>query len=921
MDGDGDLDLLIGDRYGKVTHYKNTGSKTAPQWTLVGPLQDAGGKEINGGLYAAPTFADVNGDGLSDLLIGDYYGKVTHYENTGSAIVPQWTSKGFLKDGAGTDIDIGSSSVPSLADIDHDGDLDLFLGYLDGLVTFYRNTGTKAAPMWTQVGPLTDKDGKTIDVGHYSTPAFADLDGDGDVDLFTGEFYGKITFYENVGQAASPSWKFISTKYDYLGVDSRSAPAPGDLDGDGDVDLLIGDSTGKLFLFTNGGAAAQPRWVPSGSLVDAAATTIKASPCCSVPVLADLDGDGDLDLLIGQSGGNIVHYRNDGDATAAQWVLVGDVSDAANKTINVGSYSAPAVADIDDDGDLDLFVGEVNGQVFHYRNDGNAAQPSWTYLGALKDSGGKTIDVGSFSRPALADVDRDGTLDLLIGDYNGKISPYANIGSPAAAVFTLTSSDYRGIKVSQYASPALFDVGNDGDADLFVGETYGSLHYYPTLGCTQHQYTSTGTYPATFRVTDNSGLKATAKVSVRVFAAGAPSVNASAAPASGTVPLTVTLNGKVTDANGSIVKYEWDFNGDGTYDWSSSSSAATTHTYDRVGSFKATLRVTDSEGKKATAAVTVTANLGVATRRTGLLNTSSGGQADICETLSDNATVTLRVVDGNGQPVKTIVSNAARVRSTEYCDAWNGTDDLGKPVGDGTYYFLIDYTIGGKTFTHDPRSVDGYRETIPTRSWTPTFNPYREKFVDVTYSLPKPAEVSLYFWTRDYSRSDTIAPVRTLLSRQPQGEGPHTVTWDGVDDRGVVVKAADYPVTLLAYELPDSAIVVTGGRPEVSAVAAEPNFFSTGYNPYGAQATGQTTVSFVLSRAADVEVRVVDSGGAVVKSMVKTKLPAGANAVVWNGQDQSGNPVPPGSYSIGLTALDSAGHRSLRHHAVVAVCD
>src|SRR5262249_25019300 len=123
-----------------------------------------------------------------------------------------------------------------------------------------------------------------------------------------------------------------------------------------------------------------------------------------------------------------------------------------------------------------------------------------------------------------------------------------------------------------------------------------------TTGNTTFVYTAAGTYNAVFRVTDAAGLTATAAATataVRVGSAGSPTapITQPATPQTGTAPFTVSFNGTGTDPNGSMVKYEWDFNGDGIYDFTSPSSAATSFTYLSPGTFTAVLRVTDNDGK------------------------------------------------------------------------------------------------------------------------------------------------------------------------------------------------------------------------------------------------------------------------------------------------------------------------------------
>ena len=272
--------------------------------------------------------------------------------------------------------------------------------------------GTVSAegPIWTR-NPNWDM----ADIGaNGSAPAFVDIDADGDYDLFIGEQYGVSYAFENKGSASSPNWT-AKPSWDLPDVGMGSRPAFADLDNDGDYDVLIGQGPeGDTYAYENDGSATSPNWTRKSSWDPPTLEWMGAKPS-----LADLDNDGDYDLLLYQAYiGDPFTYENDGSASSPNWTRKSSWDPPF-----VGQGATPDFADLDADGDYDLLVGKKDdGTTYAYENTGSASSPSWT----RKSSWDPPNVAELAAKPALADLDNDGDYDLLIGTMEGVTLGFEN---------------------------------------------------------------------------------------------------------------------------------------------------------------------------------------------------------------------------------------------------------------------------------------------------------------------------------------------------------------------------------------------------------------------------------------------------------------------------------------------------------------
>jgi len=396
MDNDGDLDMVIGlSESGNVHYYQNYG--TADASIFIAGTQETW---FDVGLYAYPWFSDLDADGDTDLLVGrDGYG-FYYYQNVGTPSAWTWIQASSQFSGLG-----GSTywNSPCLVDLTGDGKQDLVHGTASGPLKYYRNTGSLTSASWSEVTSLF---GGVIDVGGASNPVFIDFDDDGDLDMLSGSQSGDIKYYENTGNASGPAWSPNHGSFSSIDHSIYSAVAAGDLDADGEYDLVVGDLSGNLYYHRNTGT--------SFVLESSEFAGINVGGWSS-PRLYDIDGDGDLDLCVGREDGQISYYENTGTILDAVWT--------ENSTffsgLDVGSNAVLTLGDINLDGNLDMLVGKVFRAVkyFSYENG------SWVeYADSLSG-----FTFGQNAAPALADLNGDGDLDLSVGNYEGTFSYYENL--------------------------------------------------------------------------------------------------------------------------------------------------------------------------------------------------------------------------------------------------------------------------------------------------------------------------------------------------------------------------------------------------------------------------------------------------------------------------------------------------------------
>ena len=260
LDNDGDQDLIAGSYKGTFTYFENTDPKSPSGFTertgTTNPFL-----HIDLGDFSAPSFADLDNDGDLDMVAGrqstnsDQTNTLVYFENTGSATAPIFTERTGAQDPLHglTSLYAPDQPTPTLVDLDNDGDYDLVFGQVSGTFGYFENTGSATAPVFTaRKGGENPLDG--IDVGYYSAPVFVDIDNDGQMELVAGGYDGELHYYDNVGTQANPAFSKRPSKHDpFEGIKTSgyATPAVADLDGDGDLDFLIGKAEGEFVYVEN----------------------------------------------------------------------------------------------------------------------------------------------------------------------------------------------------------------------------------------------------------------------------------------------------------------------------------------------------------------------------------------------------------------------------------------------------------------------------------------------------------------------------------------------------------------------------------------------------------------------------------------------------------------------------------------------
>ena len=379
INADGVRELFLSDvSFDNVALVGNSGTTTAAWARAEETFFPAGNVAIALSQFPAVYLLDINNDGAKDLVVTPSLDEVSEnircvwlYENIGTNAAPDWdyVQNDFLVENM---IDIGKTAAPTWVDYDGDGLLDIIVGTGGRFVNTtasikqlwaYKNVGTASQPAYRLV------DTNFADLSRYNldriSPAFVDIDADGDQDLIGGGEDGRLFYVQNVGTGNNPNFAAPVLNYFNLDVGSNSAVAWGDLDNDGDFDAVVGERNGNLNYFENIGSATVANFAAtptSLSFGNIDARQLGSNEGNSAPIL--LKQNNEWQLWTGAEFGGFYWHDSINNN------LNGSFRDKSNlfAGLDEGRQSIGAIADINTDGLLDILVGNKRGglAIFSY---------------------------------------------------------------------------------------------------------------------------------------------------------------------------------------------------------------------------------------------------------------------------------------------------------------------------------------------------------------------------------------------------------------------------------------------------------------------------------------------------------------------------------------------------------------------------
>ena len=516
---------------GGMAIYENTSNSSLSFSLVTGlVLSDYGANNIN--IYISPVdipaIADIDYDGDLDILTFSILGGFVEYhknmamELTGSCDTvafefsescwglfyeglnsyilncPNCLCPPIINPNSANSKQKHAGSTLLAIDIDNDNDKDLVLGDVsyNNLNLLINGGDNQNALMISVDSVFPQNNNNTIAANMHVYPAtyYLDVTNDGTKDLIVttnsqnnSENFESCWLYENTGQNNNPDFNFVQTNFlqsDMIDLGTSAFPTFFDYNNDSLLDLVIGnygyhnannDPISSLALFENIGTKDVPKY----ELIDRdwqGISGINLNTNLNIPALnisptfGDLDADGDQDMILGDADGKLHYFSNQGGnftITAPNY-----------NNIDIGYYSQPQLVDVDRDGLLDIIIGEQDGTVNYCPNSGTGT--SAVFDTTIKNWGGIDVDTNfistGYSSPEL--IDSNGIYQLFVGSYSGTIYQFTNIDGNLNGTFTTVNSTVNTIWDGGKCAFTFADITNDNQPDMILGNLSGGIAYF-----------------------------------------------------------------------------------------------------------------------------------------------------------------------------------------------------------------------------------------------------------------------------------------------------------------------------------------------------------------------------------------------------------------------------------------------------------
>ncbi len=392
-----------------------------------------------------------------------------------------------------------SGSTLLMLDINNDGYKELLMGDVSySSLTTVVNGGPIESGLdsITSVNYFFPNESEVLILNNFPAAFYVDVNNDDVKDFiaapnsqYTSDNVNAVRMYVNNGEDDAPELIFEQSGFlqnDMIDVGEGSYPVIIDIDQDGFQDLIIGNrkkivdslTTSTITYFRNTGSLTNPsfEWIED----DLFSLSTSGVGEALYPTFMDLNGDNALDLIIGNLNGELLFLLN----AAGQNEMMDFPGPAAyllnnnNIPIDVGQLAKPQAFDLNEDGLIDLVVGERSGRIRYFENTGSPNNPEFTWI---TDTLGGVLTPGyllntGYSSPFF--YHENGEIKLIIGSETGEIQYYNSISSNLSGTFSLFTGPASNFNEGKRSTLARYDLNNDALPDLIIGNYRGGISFF-----------------------------------------------------------------------------------------------------------------------------------------------------------------------------------------------------------------------------------------------------------------------------------------------------------------------------------------------------------------------------------------------------------------------------------------------------------